>query len=53
MYKIFLEKGYKAKAEDIFNLFSNLTIFKLTGTDLIECDFKEGGTYRKANSNQR
>ena len=42
---ILLDKEYKATADKIFGLFEDLTVFKLTGADVIDCDMVENGTF--------
>ena len=45
-YSITINKSYHADIETIFNLFRNNTVFKLTGTNEIQSDFKTGGSFR-------
>jgi len=45
LYSFSLEKIYNTSAENIFKLFRNLTVFRLTGADDIECSFIEGGGF--------
>lgn len=45
-YNISVQKTYNESAETIFNLFMDGTVFKMTGADNIECDFKAGGQFR-------
>ena len=43
---ISLQKTYDEGIEAIFNLFMDGTVFKLTGADHIQSDFKAGGLFR-------
>ncbi len=45
MYKVYLEKTFKASPEKIFGLFTDQTVFDLTGADQIECSFTKGGKF--------
>ena len=40
-----LEKIYATEPATIFDLFKNAIVFKLTGADTIQCDFKSDGLF--------
>ncbi len=41
-----LTKTYAAVSDEIMNLFSDNSIFRLTGADDIQSDFRAGGLFR-------
>ncbi len=45
MYEIHLEKTFIASPEKIFGLFTDQTVFDLTGANEIECSFTKGGKF--------
>jgi uncharacterized protein YndB with AHSA1/START domain len=45
LHRLCLEKTYNTPAENIFNLFKDLTVFRLTGADIIDVGFKPGGKF--------
>ncbi len=45
MHNLTIEKTYNSSTENIFEMFKNLTVFRLTGADIIDVDFKPGGKF--------
>ncbi|HKR03036.1 MAG TPA: hypothetical protein VJY62_00265 [Bacteroidia bacterium] len=44
-HTVFLERTYNAETQTILNFFKDTTIFKLTGADDIQADFKTNGLF--------
>jgi hypothetical protein len=45
LYTIFLKRKYNTHPDAVFNLFTNGTVFRLTGADLIQSDYSENGLF--------
>ncbi|MEP7170213.1 MAG: SRPBCC domain-containing protein [Bacteroidota bacterium] len=45
-YSVCLKKEYETRKVKLYSLFKNLTVFQLTGADIISCDFKKSGIFK-------
>lgn len=45
-HKVYLTKIFKSNSKSILNLFKDGTVFRLTGADVIQFDFREGEKFQ-------